>query len=329
MPRKSPRARRKPDSEPRLPGKGRPRATPGRTRAAARGKTVRDASAGRRVRANATRHAPGGARAVGRGTGRNARPAAQLAHQRARKPRPTAQRTRAARPAPAKRPAARPTTRRPRFAPPDPARIAALLDLLDRGYPGARTALRHENPLQLLIATILSAQCTDERVNMVTPALFARYPDAAAFAGADRAELEAMVRSTGFYRNKAKAIQSCCADIVARHGCEVPRTLDELTALPGVGRKTANVVLGSAFGIPGIVVDTHVGRLSKRLGLTRESDPVRIEFALMPILPRERWSVFSHWLILHGRMVCVARKPRCSTCSLAPHCPRIGVTASQ
>jgi len=215
-----------------------------------------------------------------------------------------------------------------RFSPPDPARVQALVALLDHAYPDARTALHHENPLQLLIATILSAQCTDERVNQVTPALFARYPDAAAFAAAPRAELEALVRPTGFYRNKAKSIQACCADLVARHGGEVPRTLEELTVLHGVGRKTANVVLGSAFGIPGVVVDTHVARLSKRLGLTRESDPVKIEFALMPILPRERWSVFSHWLILHGRRVCVARKPRCSVCPLAPHCPRTGVTAS-
>jgi endonuclease-3 len=204
-----------------------------------------------------------------------------------------------------------------------------MLAILDRDYPGAETALRHENALQLLVATILSAQCTDERVNQVTPGLFARYPDAAAFAAADRAELEAMVRPTGFYRNKARSIQSCCADIVARHAGEVPRTMEALTALHGVGRKTANVVLGNAFGIPGIVVDTHVGRLARRLGLTRESDPVKVEFALMPILPRERWSVFSHWLILHGRRVCIARKPRCSTCALAPHCPRAGVTASQ
>jgi len=294
MPRKSPRARRKPDPEPKLPGKRRARATPGRTRAAARGKSARAASAAKRPRAIAKRHTP-----------RGARPA------RATK---------------AKRPAA---PRRAKFAPPEPGRVTAVLDLLDRGYPDARTALNHENPLQLLIATILSAQCTDERVNMVTPALFARYPDAAAFAGADRAELEEMVRSTGFYRNKAKSIQSCCVELILKHGGEVPRTLDELVALAGVGRKTANVVLGSAFGIPGIVVDTHVGRLSKRLGLTRETDPVKVEFALMPILPRERWSVFSHWLILHGRKVCVARKPRCSACALASHCPRIGVTASQ
>jgi endonuclease-3 len=217
---------------------------------------------------------------------------------------------------------------RRRFRPPDPAHVQALLGLLEQAYPDATTALHHDNALQLLIATILSAQCTDERVNQVTPALFARYPDAAAFARASRADLEGMVRSTGFYRNKAKSIQTCCADLVTRHSGEVPRTLEELTALPGVGRKTANVVLGNAFGIPGIVVDTHVARLAKRLGLTREGDPVKIEFALMPIVPRERWSVFSHWLILHGRRVCVARKPRCSICPLAPHCPRTGVTAS-
>src|SRR5438093_922981 len=188
--------------------------------------------------------------------------------------------------------------------------------------------LAPHSPLQLLIATILSAQCTDERVNQVTPALFARYPAAAALAGARREDLEAMIRSTGFFRNKTRAIQACCADIVSKHGGEVPRTLEELTVLHGVGRKTANVVLGNAFGIPGIVVDTHVSRLTRRLGLTRELDPVKIEFALMPLIPRDRWTVFSHWLILHGRQVCVARKPRCSICPLAPHCPRIGVTAA-
>jgi endonuclease-3 len=296
MPRKSPRARRKPDTEPRIPGKRRPRATPGRTRAATRGKATR-----------LSRHAARGARAAQKparaGAGRS--PAA-------RRPRPAVVRD----------------VPRRRFRPPDPERVEALLGLLAQAYPDATTALHHQNALQLLIATILSAQCTDERVNQVTPALFARYPDAAAFAHASRAELEEMVRSTGFYRNKAKSIQTCCADLVARHGGEVPRTLEELTALPGVGRKTANVVLGNAFGIPGIVVDTHVARLSKRLGLTREGDPVKIEFALMPIVPREHWSVFSHWLILHGRRVCVARKPRCSICPLASHCPRTGVTAS-
>jgi len=303
MPRKSPRARRKPDAEPRIPGKRRPRATPGRTRAATRGKAAR-----------LTRHAARGARAR-----QKPAPASQA--------RGAAARTRVARSA-----APRRTGRSApggRFRPPDPERVQAILSLLEGAYPDARTALDHQTPLQLLIATILSAQCTDERVNQVTPALFARYPDAAAFASASRLELEALVRPTGFYRNKAKSIQTCCADLVARHGGEVPRTLEELTALPGVGRKTANVVLGSAYGIPGLVVDTHVARLSKRLGLTRETDAVKIEFALMPIVPRERWSVFSHWLILHGRRVCVARKPRCSVCPLAPHCPRTGVTASQ
>jgi len=297
MPRKSPRARRKPDAEPRIPGKRRPRATPGRTRAATRGKATRLA-----------RHASRGARATQKAARAGVkRPAAAL--------RP-------------KRPSVVRDAPRGRFRPPDPARVQALLALLEQAYPDATTALHHENALQLLIATILSAQCTDERVNMVTPALFARYPDAAAFANAARAELEEMIRSTGFYRNKAKSIQACCAELVASYGGEVPRTLEELTTLQGVGRKTANVVLGNAYGIPGLVVDTHVARLSKRLGLTRETDPVKIEFALMPIVPRERWSVFSHWLILHGRRVCVARKPRCSICPLAPHCPRTGVTAS-
>jgi endonuclease-3 len=299
MPRKSPRARRKPRPEARLPGKSRPRTTPGRTRAAARGKTAR--AAVRRAATGTRRHTPKGARGVAPAPGATRR-----------KPVPGAR-----------------AARRPRFTPPDSSRVEALLGILAGAYPDARTALHHGNPLQLLVATILSAQCTDERVNQVTPVLFERYPDAAALAGAARAELEALVRPTGFYRNKAKAIQACCAEIVARHGGQVPPTLEALTALHGVGRKTANVVLGSAFGIPGIVVDTHVQRLAKRLGLTRESDPVKIEFALMPILPRDRWSLFSHWLILHGRRVCVARQPRCSVCPLAPYCPRIGVTASQ
>jgi len=204
-----------------------------------------------------------------------------------------------------------------------------VFEILERTHPDATTALTFENPLQLLIATILSAQCTDERVNRVTPGLFARFPDAAAMAGASQVELEAMIRSTGFFRNKTRSIRECCADIVAQHGGEVPRSLEELTRLRGVGRKTANVVLGNAFGIPGVVVDTHVTRLSRRLGLTNEIDPVKIEFALMQIVPREKWTLFSHWLILHGRSVCIARKPRCSICPLALHCPRIGVTASE
>ena len=214
------------------------------------------------------------------------------------------------------------------MAPPDPVRVAAMLHMLEDLYPDATTALHHANPLQLLIATILSAQCTDERVNQVTPALFGRFPDAAEFAAAPPSEIEALIRSTGFFRSKARAIKECCADIAARHGGAVPRTMEELTALRGVGRKTANVVLANAFGIPGVVVDTHVLRLALRLGLTRETDPVKVEFALMPLVPRDRWAAFSHWLILHGRRVCVARKPRCSICPLAPHCPRVGVTAS-
>jgi endonuclease III len=275
-----------------MPGTGRPRATPGRRSAgAARKAEVRGA------------HASKGARTA---TKRAARPARALEVRRTARARG-----------------------RPRFTPPDPARVAALLEILERTHPAATTALHHENPLQLLIATILSAQCTDERVNLVTPALFARYPDAASLAGAQQADVETMIRSTGFFRNKARSIRECCADIVARHGGEVPRTMEALLALRGVGRKTANVVLGNAYGIPGIVVDTHVQRLSRRLGLTRETDPVKIEFALMPVVPRERWTVFSHWLILHGRQVCAARKPRCSVCALAPHCPRVGVTASQ
>jgi endonuclease-3 len=211
----------------------------------------------------------------------------------------------------------------------EPARVAALLGILERLYPDAVTPLVHANALQLLIATILSAQCTDTRVNLVTPALFARFPGAAAFAAADRSELEELIRSTGFYRNKAKAIQNCCTDLVANHGGEVPHTMEELTALPGVGRKTANVVLGSAFGIAGIVVDTHVQRLAQRLGLTQEQDPVRIEFALQPQVPSAKWSAFSLWVVFHGRRVCIARRPRCSICPLLPHCPRLGVESSQ
>jgi endonuclease-3 len=216
-----------------------------------------------------------------------------------------------------------------RAAAPDPVRVQAILEQLQEHYPDARCALDFRTPLQLLVATILSAQCTDERVNKVTPALFASYPDAAAFAKADPAELEKAIHSTGFFRNKARAIREASADIVAKHGGEVPRTLEELVELRGVGRKTANVVLGNAYGVnAGIVVDTHVSRVSHRLGLTRETDAVKIEHALMPLVPRESWTLFAHWLILHGRAICHARKPLCSRCPLFPHCPRIGVTAS-
>jgi endonuclease-3 len=206
--------------------------------------------------------------------------------------------------------------------------VRSLLEGLEELYPDVDCELDRETPFQLVCATILSAQCTDERVNKVTPALFAAWPDAAALAGADPVALEKAIHSTGFFRNKAKSIREASADIVAKHGGQVPRTLEALTALRGVGRKTANVVLGNAYDIPGVVVDTHVTRLSHRLGLTNETDPVKIEFALMPLVPRELWTLFSHWLILHGRAVCNARKPLCSRCPLAPHCPKLGVSVS-
>jgi endonuclease-3 len=189
-------------------------------------------------------------------------------------------------------------------------------------YPDARCELDFTTPLQLVVATVLSAQCTDKRVNMVTPVLFARYPDAFALARADLSDLEEIVKSTGFYRNKAKSILGLARVLVERHGGEVPRTMEELVVLPGVGRKTANVVLGNAFGInEGIVVDTHVARLSARLGLTRERDAVKIEQALIPLFPRDSWTMLSHLMIWHGRRVCDARKPRCTECSLRDICP--------
>lgn len=202
---------------------------------------------------------------------------------------------------------------------------AKVLRILAREYPDAVCSLNYDTPLQLLIATILSAQCTDERVNMVTPALFARFPDAKAFATAEPKEVEKLIQSTGFFRNKARNIIACCKAIVEQHGGEVPGTLEELVRLPGVGRKTANVVLGNAFGVPGIVVDTHVLRLSRRLGLTREKTPDKVERDLMQILPPEEWVAFGHRMIYHGRKICQARKPRCDVCPLAEVCPRIGV----
>ena len=293
MPRRSPRARRKPGGA-KLPQAPRVRSKPGRARPSA---------------SRAERATPG-------------------AHARARLQRGT-RRPAAVRAKPERPPRAGVRPRPPRrFATPDPVRVRAVIEQLRELYPEAKCALDFRTPLELLIATILSAQCTDERVNKVTPALFATYPDAAAFAAADPAALEKAIHSTGFFRNKAKSIHEASADIVTKHGGEVPRTLEELTALRGVGRKTANVVLGNAYGIPGLVVDTHVTRLSHRLGLTNETDPVKIEFALMPLVPREWWTLFSHWLILHGRAVCNARKPLCSQCALSPHCPKLGVSAS-
>ena len=194
-------------------------------------------------------------------------------------------------------------------------------------YPDAHCALHFATPLQLLIATILSAQCTDVRVNLVTPALFARYPGATAFASAAPEELEDLIHSTGFFRNKARNIIACCRQIVEQHGGEVPATMDALVQLMGIGRKTANVVLGNAFDVPGIPVDTHVTRLSLRLALTVETDPVKIERDLMALIPRKEWTAFGHRMIFHGRQVCHARKPRCQTCTLASICPKIGVAS--
>src|SRR5215831_5497572 len=179
-------------------------------------------------------------------------------------------------------------------------RIARHLEKL---YPDARCALDYQNPLQLLIATILSAQCTDVRVNLVTPALFDRYPNAAAFANAVPEELEKMIQSTGFFRNKAKNIVACCKQLVEKHGGRVPGTMEELNPLPGIGRKTANVILGNAFDVPGITVDTHVGRLSRRLGLTTETDAEKVERDLMSLLTKKEWTMFSHRMIFHGRQV--------------------------
>jgi endonuclease-3 len=200
---------------------------------------------------------------------------------------------------------------------------------LKRLYPEATCALVHENPFQLLVATILSAQCTDARVNMVTPELFRRFPDPARMAAADPAEIEEIIRSTGFFRAKARNIQAMARSLAEHHGGELPRDLDALTGLAGVGRKTANVVLGTAFGIAsGVVVDTHVKRLAFRLGLTAHKDPAKIERDLIAAVPRSDWVDLSHLLILHGRRVCLARKPRCGQCALETICPRNGVRAA-
>jgi endonuclease-3 len=193
---------------------------------------------------------------------------------------------------------------------------------LSKAHPEAHCELDHGNALQLLMATILSAQCTDKRVNIVTPALFRRYPDARSLADADQEELEDIIRSTGFFHNKAKALIALGKALVERHSGEVPTTMEQLVQLPGVGRKTANVVLGNAFRTnEGVVVDTHVGRLSGRLGLTRETDPVKIERALMPLFPQNDWTMLAHVLIFHGRRVCDARAPKCAICTLSEICP--------
>jgi len=199
-------------------------------------------------------------------------------------------------------------------------RINKILQILRSTYPDVKTALRHQDPLEMLIATILSAQCTDVRVNEVTKPLFKKLRTARDYADVSLAELEEMIRPTGFYRNKARSIKACCQGLVEKHSGKVPESMEALVQLPGVGRKTANVVLGSAFGIPGIVVDTHVKRVSQRIGLTKEKDPVKIEFELMALIPKKDWVDFSHELIWHGRGGCVARKPKCAQCPLRALC---------
>ncbi|MEZ6100198.1 MAG: endonuclease III [Pirellulaceae bacterium] len=210
----------------------------------------------------------------------------------------------------------------------DQRRFAAqIVRRLQRDYPDAECALRYDSPLQLLVATILSAQCTDERVNMVTEGLFDKYPTADALANLPLKTLEQEIQSTGFFRNKAKNIQACCQQLVRYYGGEVPQQMEKLVELPGVGRKTANVVLGTAFGVAsGVVVDTHVGRISQRLGLTDKQDAVKAEQDLMTILPRKEWIDFSHRMIHHGRKICKARKPLCEQCGMSDICPRIGVS---
>lgn len=204
--------------------------------------------------------------------------------------------------------------------------MARILKRLKADYPKVRCALNYENPFQLLIATILSAQCTDVRVNLVTQDLFSKYRTPLKLAQAPLKDIEKCIHSTGFFRNKAKNLKACSVALLEQHEGKVPRQLEDLVALPGVGRKTANVVLGTAYGLAtGVVVDTHVGRLSRRLGLTHELNPVKIERDLMELLPKKEWIAFSHRIIYHGRAVCKARKPLCDNCSMQKFCPRLGI----
>jgi len=199
--------------------------------------------------------------------------------------------------------------------------VKKILPILEKTYPGAKTALNYANPLELLIATILSAQCTDVRVNMVTKELYKRYKSASDWVNADIKQIESDIKSTGFYRNKAQSIKKSCTELATHFGGKVPDNMDDLVKLPGVGRKTANVVLGNAFGQPAIACDTHVIRLSRRLGLSQNSDPVKLEFDLAEIVPKKDWTLFSHLLISHGRSICVARKPKCEVCPVSKYCP--------
>jgi endonuclease-3 len=200
-------------------------------------------------------------------------------------------------------------------------RVERIWPMLRKAYPDATIALKFTNPLELLVATILSAQCTDVRVNIVTKDLFRKYRSASDWAQADQGQIEEDIRTTGFFRNKAQNIKGACTKLVAEHHGQVPRTMEELTALPGVGRKTANVVLGNAFDTPGIVCDTHVIRLARRLALSDNTDPVKLEFDLADIVPKKRWTLFSHLLVFHGRTICKARKPDCPRCPIAECCP--------
>jgi endonuclease-3 len=200
-------------------------------------------------------------------------------------------------------------------------RALKIVDALFAAHPDAHCALDYDDPFQLLCATILSAQCTDKMVNTVTPALFERFGTPDLLARAEATELHELIRSTGFYRNKSKSLVGMARAVVERHAGQIPDRLEELVKLPGVGRKTANVILGNAFGVPGLVVDTHVGRIAVRLGLTKESDAVKVERELMPLVPQESWTQFSHTMIFHGRRICDARKPKCDECTLRSLCP--------
>ncbi len=203
-------------------------------------------------------------------------------------------------------------------------RVLKIIRGLHKAYPDAKCALTHKNPLELLVATILSAQCTDKRVNQVTPPLFKKYKTAADYAKADPAVFQKEIQSTGFYQNKTKNILGCAKEIVAKHKGRVPDKMEELVKLPGIGRKTANVILGNAFGVPGLTVDTHMIRINQRLGLTQNKDAVKIEFDLMPLVPEKEWTQYSHLIIHHGRNRCVARKPDCVHCEIKDLCPSAG-----
>jgi len=211
---------------------------------------------------------------------------------------------------------------------PSPLEVKKILNKLETMYPDAKCALDFSNPLELLVATILSAQCTDKRVNLVTPSLFKKYRTPKDYAQADLMDLMEEIRTTGFYKNKATSLKNLGKALMEEHGGKVPRAMDELVQLPGVGRKTANVVLGNAFGVPGITVDTHMKRVSYRLGLTKNTDPEKIERDLMKIVPQKKWTEFSHQVITHGRQICKAPRPLCSLCGLEKLCPKIGVRAS-